>query len=176
MSCLSGSATGPSFRVVDAYARGRVAVVDAECQDQHDLADEHQAEEEGEAAHRIVPAPLESPVIDLIDRRARHIEDGDDNQRGEKRIKPEAFAQEKGAIGAEHDERRMGDVGDVEETERNGRAGRHACVKAAEQQAGHDRVRQEIEREHGRCLRLRTAAAGKLAAASALTGAPFQTA
>jgi len=53
-------------------------------------------------------------VIDLIYRAARTVEDRDDDQGGENRIKVEALAQDKGAVAAEHDERRMGDIGDVE--------------------------------------------------------------
>jgi hypothetical protein len=46
----------------------------------------------------------------------------------------------------------MGDVGDVEQAEGDGRAGGDAGVKSAEQKPGHDRVRKEIKGEHGRRL------------------------
>ena len=54
--------------------RLHVAVVDAEHQDQRHLGDEQQAEEEGETAQRLLPAPLEGDVVDLIDRRTQQIE------------------------------------------------------------------------------------------------------
>ena len=50
-------------------------VIDAEDQDESDLGDEQDAEEEGEAAQRLVAAPLEGQVIDLIDRGAEQVEE-----------------------------------------------------------------------------------------------------
>ena len=47
------------------------AVVDAEDQDQADLADKQQAEEEGETLNRFFAALLEGIVIDLVDDRSR---------------------------------------------------------------------------------------------------------
>jgi hypothetical protein len=67
-------------------SRRPVAVVDAEHQDESHLADEHQAEKEGEAAHRIVAASLERPVIHLVDQPAHRVEGGNDDRRGQKRI------------------------------------------------------------------------------------------
>ena len=55
-------------------ARLDVAVVDAEHQDQHHFGDEQHAEEEREAAQRILAALLERQVIDLIDHGAERIE------------------------------------------------------------------------------------------------------
>ena len=49
-------------------------VVDAEDQHQRDLGDEQQAEEERQAAQRLVVAPLEGDVVDLIDRHAEQVE------------------------------------------------------------------------------------------------------
>ena len=126
----------------------RVAEVGAKNEDEDDLADEHQAEKEGEAAHRVVAAPLEGAMVDLIDDPAHAIEDRREDDRREHRVELEARVEHEGAIGAEHHEGRMGDIGDVEKAERNRRARGHARVEAAEQQPRHDGVGKEIEREH----------------------------
>ena len=67
-----------------------VAVVDAEHQDQPDLGDEQDAEEEREAAQRLLSALLERQVVDLVDGRAERIEDRQHQQADQDRIEPEA--------------------------------------------------------------------------------------
>ena len=64
----------PKCQVVPDVGGLDVAVVDAEHQDQPDLGDEQQAEEEREAAQRLLAALLERLVIDLIDRGAERVE------------------------------------------------------------------------------------------------------
>src|SRR5262249_52569746 len=49
-------------------------VVDAEDQDQRHFGDEQDAEEEGETAQRLVVAPLEGDVVDLIGRHTEQVE------------------------------------------------------------------------------------------------------
>ena len=132
--------------------RGRIAIVNAKQQDEDNLTDEHEAKEEREASHRIVAAPLESPMIDLIDRlRPPHRRRVTTKSAATSGSSPNRSLKRKAHIGAEHHEGRMGDIGDVEQAERNGRAGGHASIESAEQNPGDDGVCEEIEGEHGRC-------------------------
>ena len=52
-----------------------------------------------------------------------------------------------GDVGAQDDERRMGDVHDVELTEGHGQPEAHGGVEAAEHHARNERVQQEIDGE-----------------------------
>src|SRR5207245_1306079 len=45
-------------------------VIDAEYQDEPDLADKQQAEEEGETLDRLFAAPFEGVIVNLVDRHA----------------------------------------------------------------------------------------------------------
>ena len=122
-----------------------VAIVDAEHEDQHHFGDEQQAEEEREPAQRILSAFLERLVIDLIDRGAERIEPRQHDNGGEDRVDAERLVDDVGDVGAEDDERRMGNVDDVENTERNRYADRHRGVETAKQQAGDDRIDEQFD-------------------------------
>ena len=72
------------------YSARDEAVIDAEDEDQRDLGDEQNAEEEGEAAERLLAAALEGLVIDPIDRRAQQVEGRQRQDSGQDRIEAEA--------------------------------------------------------------------------------------
>ncbi len=71
-------------------ARLDKAVVDAEDQDQRDLADKQQAEEEGQTLDRLVAAPLEGVIVELVDRHAEHKEDRHHDDADHDRVDPES--------------------------------------------------------------------------------------
>src|SRR5947209_19610693 len=89
-------------------------VIDAEHENQPDLADKQQTEEEGETLYRLLTAPFERVVVDLVDRHAdekkRRSHDGADQDR----VDAEVGVDDIGDKGPEHDERRVRDVDDVE--------------------------------------------------------------
>ena len=120
-------------------------IVHAEHQHERDLGDEQQAEEEREAAQRFVAAPLEGDVVHLIDRRAEQIERRQRDHRRQDRIDAERRVGDVGDVGAQNDEGGMGDVDDVQHAERDRHADRDGGIEAAEQQAGHHGVAEEIE-------------------------------
>jgi hypothetical protein len=124
-----------------------VTIVDAEYEDQHHLGDEQQAEEESKPAQSVLAALLERGVVDLIDRRAERVERRQDHDGGEDRIDPEGLIDDIGDVGAEDDERRMGDIDDVEDAERNRDADRHSGVESAEQQARDNRIDEQFDRQ-----------------------------
>ena len=124
--------------------RLHVAVVDAEHQDQRDLGDEQQAEEEREAAQRVLPAPLERLVVDLVDQRAERIEDRQHDDARQDRIDAQPRVDDVGDVGAEDDEARMRDVDDVEDAERDRNADGHGRIERAEQQARDQRVDEQV--------------------------------
>jgi hypothetical protein len=129
-------------------ARLDVAVIDPEHQDQAHLGDEQDAEEEGNAAQRILPALLERQVVDLVDHGAQRIEGGQRDDARQDRVEAEPGAEEIGDVGAEDDEGGVGDVDDVENAERNRHPHRHRGIEAAEQQSGRHRIEQQVERKH----------------------------
>ncbi len=59
---------------------------------------------------------------------------------------PKAAVEHIGRVGAQQDEGGLGDVGDVEHAERDRDADADRRIEAAEQDAGDDRVDQQIER------------------------------
>jgi hypothetical protein len=120
-------------------------IVHAEHQHERDLGDEQQAEEECQAAQGLVAAPLERDVVHLIDRRAECVERRQHDHRCQDRIDPPRRVGDVGDIGAENDEGRMGDVDDVKHAERNRYADRDGGIEAAQQQAGHHGVAEEVE-------------------------------
>src|SRR6185503_12282245 len=120
---------------------------DAEYEDEHHLGNEQQAEEEREPAQGILAALLERGVVDLIDRGTERIERRQHENGGEDRIEAERLIDDVGDVGAEDDERRMRDVDDVEDAERNRHADRHRGVKAADQEAGDDRIDEQFDRQ-----------------------------
>ncbi len=83
-----------------------VAVVDAEHQDQHHLGDEQQAEEEGEAAQRLLAALLEREVEHLVDRLPQQVERRQHEDGGEDRVEAERGVDDVGDVGADDDEGR----------------------------------------------------------------------
>jgi hypothetical protein len=125
-----------------------VAVIHAEHQDQHHLGDEEQAEEEGEAAQRLLAPLLEREIEHLIDRLAQQIERRQHDDGREDRVEPERGVDDVGDVGADDDEGGVRDVDHVEHAERDGDADRHRGVETAEQQPGDDGVEQQV-RGHG---------------------------
>jgi len=75
-------------------ARLDVAIVDPEHEDQRHLGDEQDAEEEGEAAQRILAVLLERQVVDLVDRGTQQIEGGQREDAGQDRVEAELGAEE----------------------------------------------------------------------------------
>ena len=95
-----------------------VAIINAEIEHQRHLGDEKKPEEKRQAAHRFLAAFFERNVINLIDAGTQRIECRCGDNRGEDRIEPEGGVDDVGDVGAEDNERRMGDVDDVENAER----------------------------------------------------------
>src|SRR4029077_6161680 len=112
---------------------------------QTDFSDEQQAEEEGEATQRFLAAFFERHVIDLIDAGAEHVEPRRHDDRREDRIEAQRDIDDIGDVGAENDEGGMRDVDDVENAERQRYARRDGGVEAADQDAGHDGIDEQIE-------------------------------
>ena len=134
--------------------RLHVTVIDAEHENEQHLGDEEQAEEESEAAQRFLSALLERHVIDLIDGGAERVEGRQHQDRGQDRIDAEALVHDIGDVGAEDDEGRMRDVDDVENAERDRDADRDGGIESAEQNAGDQRIDQEVA-AHARPVRER---------------------
>ncbi len=111
------------------------------------FGDEQQAEEEGEAAQRLLSAFLEGQVIDLINQRAEIIEDRQHQNAGQDRIEAQPLVDDIGDIRPEDDEGRMRDIDDIEDAERDRYADRHGRVEAAQQDAGDQRIDQTTRRE-----------------------------
>src|SRR5207248_3237009 len=122
-----------------------VAVIDAEDQDQHHLGDEEQAEKERETAQRLLSAPLERLVIDLIDAGTEQVERRQHDDAGHDRVDAEAGIDDIGDVGAEDDEGGMRDIDDVEDAERDRHADGDGGVEAAQQNAGDQRIDQQVE-------------------------------
>jgi hypothetical protein len=119
--------------------RLHVAIVDAEHEHQRDLGDEHQPEEEGEAAQRILSAPLKRFVIDLIDHGAERIERRQQHHARQDRVDAEPGIDDIGDVGTEDDEPRMRDVDDVEDSERD-----RDADERAQQETRDQRVDQQV--------------------------------
>jgi hypothetical protein len=121
------------------------ALVDAEGEDQTDFDDERDAEKERETAHPGVGAAfLERLVVEAVDRDAEQEERRHQRQPGENRV-PAVISENVGAVGAEDHDRRMGDVGYVEQAECHRQADAHRGIETAEQDAEHNRLVQQLE-------------------------------
>src|SRR5262249_56729823 len=105
--------------------------------------DAQETEEDGEAAQRLLSAPFERDVIDLIDRGAERVERRQDDDAGEDGIEAEVGIDDVSDVGAEDDEGRVSDVDDVENAEGDRDAGGDGGVEAAQHEAGDDRVDEE---------------------------------
>ena len=126
------------------------AVIDAEDQDQRHLGDEQQTEKEGEPLDRLLAARFERVVIELIDDHPDHEKHRQHQHPGQDRIEPGRSVDDIRRIGAEQDKGRLRDIGDVEHAEGDRDPDRHRGVKPAQQDAGDDRVDQQVERNrHG---------------------------
>jgi len=97
------------------------ALVDAELHDDQHLDDEGDAEEKRDAANSGVgAAPLEGLVIDAVGEQAEQEKQRRDHEPRQQRINVVAFVELIHAVGGEHQERRMRDMGNVEQPERDG--------------------------------------------------------
>src|SRR5262249_55818580 len=130
----------PQWKVDHADAPARpdiscfdIAVVDAKHQNEHHLGDEEQAEEERQAAQRLLPAPPKGFGVDMIDAGAEKIKDRQHDDADRDRIDAEAGVDDVGDVGAEDDEGGMRDVDDVEDAERNRYADCDRRIKSTEQ-------------------------------------------
>ena len=128
-------------------ARRHRSVVDTEAENERDFADEQQAEEKSDAAEALLAAPLERPVIDLVDRGAEREEDRQGDDAGHDRVDTERGVGDIGDERAEDDEGRMRQIGDVEHAKRDRDADTHRGVETAQQQPGDDGVDQQLERD-----------------------------
>jgi len=122
------------------------AIVDAEAHDQPDLGNEQDAEEEGQAAYRLVAPPLESLIVNLVGRHAEQVEGRQQDHGRQDRVDAEHRVADIGDVGAKQDDGRVGDVHDVEHAECDRHADRYRRIEAAEQQPGNDGVDQQIGR------------------------------
>ena len=111
------------------------------------FSDEQQAEEECEAAQRVLAVFLERIVIDLIDRGPEREERRKHDDAGEDRIEAEGLIDDIGDIRAEDDECRMRDVDDVEDAERDRNSDRYRGIESAEQDARDNGIDQQLERK-----------------------------
>ena len=107
----------------------------------------HDAEKEGEAAQRFIVLTLETLVVKPVSAGTDQEEHGNANYSRQDRIQPPQAVEHVGDIGAQNNESRMGDIDDVELTERNGEPEAHRGIKAAQQHAGDQRIKQEIDGE-----------------------------
>jgi len=123
-----------------------IAIVDPEAEDEHDLGDEQQSEEEGEAPQRFLPMAFEGRVIESIDERAQKVERRQHDDASQNRIEADPRIEQIGEIGSEDDEGGMRDIDDVEDAERDRHPKRHRGIETAQQQARHQGVDQEIGR------------------------------
>src|SRR5262249_18646263 len=80
-----------------------VAVVDAEDEDQHNIGDEQQAEEEGEAAQRLLPASLARLVVELGAGDAEKISDREHDDADHDRIDDKPDIDDIGDLRTEND-------------------------------------------------------------------------
>ena len=119
-----------------------VAIVDAEIEYERDFGDEQKTEEEGEPAQRFLAALLKRNIVDLINSSSERVERRRRDDAGDDRVEPELGIDDIGDVGAEDDKGRMGDIDDVEDTERKRYAGRHRRVEDADQDARHDGIDQ----------------------------------
>ena len=125
-------------------------VINTEDEDECDLSDKQQTKEKCQALDRFLAAPLESIIIDVIDtdpdkkKRRRHDDPDQD------RIDAEIGIESVGDKRAEHDERGVGDIDDVEHAEGDRHANCDRGIEAAEQEPGDDRVDRQVERDHPR--------------------------
>ena len=115
------------------------ALVDAELQDDQHLDDEGDAEEKRDAADAgVAAALLERLVINAVGEQAEHEKQRRDGEPREQRVDVVAVVEQVHAVGGEHQERRMRDMGNVEQSERNGQPDADGCIEAAEQHPKHD--------------------------------------
>jgi hypothetical protein len=139
-------------------ARLDVTIVDAKDENQKHLSDEQQAEKKGEPAQGFLSTLFKREVVNLIDESAEYIERRQHHDAHHDGIDPELDIDDIGDVGSENDERRMGDVHDVEHAEGNRNASRDCGVESAEQKPRDNRVHQQIEGNiHTRLNRLAAA-------------------
>ena len=131
-------------------ARAHEAIVHPVHEHEAHLEDEHDAEEERQAAERLLAGALEGGVVDAV----YHHADEEEGRRGEHadqhRVEPKPAVQDPGDVRADDDERRVGDVDDVELAEADGEPDRHGGIEAAEQNPRDEGIRKEIDRKHRR--------------------------
>ena len=112
------------------------AEVDAVDHDERDLDDEHDAEKEGEAAQRFIVFALETLVVKTISAGSDDEEYGNEYDSCQNRVQPPQAVAHVGDVRAKNDERRMGDIDDVELPERDRQPEADRGIEAAEQHAG----------------------------------------
>src|SRR5579885_1485366 len=120
-------------------------IVDAEDEQQDHFRHEQKTEEEREPAQGFLAVFLKRHVIDLVDEGAQRVESRQHQDARRDRIDAEPDIEAVSDIRAEQDEGRMRDVDDVEHAEGNRNAGRDGGIESAEQEAGDDRVDQEVD-------------------------------
>ena len=126
--------------------RGDRALVDAELQDDQHFDDERDAEEERDAAHAGVAAALfECLVIQAIGGETEQEQERRDQQPRQQRVDPVMFVEDEHGVGRQHQKRRMRDVGNVEQAERDGQPEADGRIEAAEQHAEHHRIEQQVK-------------------------------
>ena len=96
---------------------------------------------------RLVASSLERDVVDVIDRHAQQVERRRQDDAGQDRIEPEQAVGDIGSVRAENDEGGMRDIDDIEHAEGDRHPDRHSGIEAAEQQAGHQGVAEQVERQ-----------------------------
>jgi len=124
------------------------AVISPGGEHQRHLGDEQDAEEERQALHGGVAAPLEAFVIEAVENHAEQEEGRNHDEPGQHRVQAEIAVQQPGREGPHDDEGRVRQVRDVEHPERDRDAQRHGCVEAAQQHAGQHRVQDGHWIEH----------------------------
>ncbi len=113
--------------------------------DQPDLDDEGDAEEEGEPAQAgVAAAPLEHGMIEAVEGQPDQEEHRHQQRAGQQRVHP-VLAEHVDAVGTQHQEGRMRDVRHVEQPEGDRQPDAHRRVEAAQQQAGDERLDQQLE-------------------------------
>ncbi len=114
-------------------------------QDDQHLDDERDAEEERDAAHAgIAAAPLKSLVIQAVGDKTEAEQQRRDQQPCQQWVDRKVLVEEIHRIGRHHQKGRMGDVGNVEQAERDGQPKADGRIEAAEQHAEHHRIEQQV--------------------------------
>ena len=126
------------------------AVIDAEDQHQCNFGDEQDAEEERESAQRFLAAFFEAHVIDAVEQNPKRKKKRRHDERNDDRVDAHPAVDDIGDVRTEDDERRVGDVDDVEHPERDRDADAQGRVETAEQQPGDDGVEHQRRREFHR--------------------------